>query len=481
MNRQKEKEEMDRKITGKLEEELKAYTQSGQIPFHMPGHKRRFQATSAIDSTLDFTEVEETDDLHHSNGILKEAMARTAALYGADQTWFLVNGSTCGNLAGIFALTHEGAEVIAARNCHRSVFHAIQLRHLKVHWLMPPYIKAYETYGSLTPQSVQDALEMYPDSEAVILTSPTYEGVISDIRAVSAIAHRHHVPVLVDEAHGPHLSMGDFPAGAVEEGADLVVQSPHKTLFSATQTAWLHVKGDLVNHAEVEKQLGIFETSSPSYPLMMSLDGCTAAWQKDGDTYVKAWRQEIHEFEAVIQNLRHIRVLEHQNGQDSPLIYAYDPGKILIHTPLSGSTCMKILHDHYHFTMEMAQGHNVLAMSSAADAPGTLKKLGEALCEMDQHMAEEKQEDALEEIVLPEVRMTIHDAVEMTHVTMDLENAAGRTAGEYLFLYPPGIPFIVPGEVIREEQIAIVHRVEALGYEVRHSESEKEQIIVCQK
>ncbi len=472
---------MDRKITGKLEEELKAYTQSGQIPFHMPGHKRRFQATSAIDSTLDFTEVEETDDLHHSNGILKEAMARTAALYGADQTWFLVNGSTCGNLAGIFALTHEGAEVIAARSCHRSVFHAMQLRHLKVHWLMPPYIKAYETYGSLTPESVQAALEQYPDSEAVILTSPTYEGVISDIRAISSIAHRYRVPVFVDEAHGPHLSMGDFPAGAVEEGADLVVQSPHKTLFSATQTAWLHVKGDLVNHAEVEKQLGVFETSSPSYPLMMSLDGCTAAWQKNGNTYVQAWRREIHAFEAEIQNLRYIRVLEHQNRQNSPLIYAYDPGKILIHTPLSGSACMKILHDQYHFTMEMAQGHNVLAMSSAADAPGTLKKLGEALCQMDQHMEEEKEEDPMGEIVLPEVRMTMHDAVETAHVTVDLENAVRRTAGEYLFLYPPGIPFIVPGEVIKEEQIAIVHRAEALGYEVRHSESEKEQIIVCQE
>ena len=142
---------------------------------------------------------------------------------------------------------------------------------------------------------------------------------------------------------------------------------------------------------------------------------------------------------------------------------------------------MKILHDQYHFTMEMAQGHNVLAMSSAADAPGTLKKLGEALCQMDQHMEEEKEEDPMGEIVLPEVRMTMHDAVETAHVTVDLENAVRRTAGEYLFLYPPGIPFIVPGEVIKEEQIAIVHRAEALGYEVRHSESEKEQIIVCQE
>lgn len=468
---------MKENIRGPLEQQLKAYTEKNQIPMHMPGHKRRISVTSAVDSSLDFTEVEETDDLHHASGILKDAMARTAQLYGAERTWYLVNGSTCGNLAGVFALTHEGDEIIAARNLHRSLFHAFQLRNLKVHWLMPPYLKDYETYGSLNPEDVKEAIRKYPSSRAVILTSPTYEGIISDIRSISAAAHDHGIPVFVDEAHGPHLGFDAFPQGALQAGADLVVQSPHKTLFSATGTAWLHLKGNRVKPEEVEKQLGIFETSSPSYPLLMSLDGCSTAWAAHHQEYTESWLNNIRLFEEETVGMRHMRILEHP-AVSRPDISAFDPGKLLIHSSIPGSKLAAILHDQYRFTMEMAVGHNVLAMTSAADDPEEILHFAKALQDIDARLPDEDTAASLPVLALSDAAMTIHDAVEAEHRSVPIDEAAGLTAGEYLFLYPPGIPFIIPGEVIQESQIAVIHEAEHEGCEVRSSESEPGDIAV---
>lgn len=464
---------------GKLERILQTYSEGKQYPFCMPGHKRHIQVTSAVDSSLDFTETADTDDLHHAENILKEAMDNTARMYGAEKTWYLVNGSTCGNLAGISALTKEGDEVIAARNCHRSVYHAMQLRNLRVHWLLPPYIRDYEIYGSLTVKAVEDALNKYPKTKAVILTSPTYEGVISDIQGIARVCHARNIPVFVDEAHGAHLSFGSFPTGAVKAGADLTVQSPHKTLFSVTQTAWLHAQGNLVRKAEVEKQLGIFETSSPSYPMMMSLDGCTRYWQENEDSLMHAWEKMLREFGERTSDLRHLKILS-QHWQAYPDIYAYDPGKILVQGPVSGKAMLRTLHDTYGFTMEMALGHHVLAMTSAADDRQKLIAFADALKDMDRKT--ETEEDLPTDLgldALPHARMSIHDGIACTHEAVSWSEAAGRTAGEYAFVYPPGIPLAVPGEVITGKEVRQMELWQSEGYEIRTSESaEKGQILV---
>ena len=469
------------KYFGNLEQQLRAYCRQGQTPLHMPGHKRRVSVTDAIDSSLDFTEVEGTDDLHHAKGILKEAMDRTAALYGARRTWYLVNGSTCGNLAGIAAMTREGDEVIVARNCHRSIFHALQLRNLKVHWVMPVYLKEYGIYGSLSTRTVRQALDDFPESRAVILTSPTYEGVISDIRSIVSAAHAHGIPVFVDEAHGAHFGFGSLPDSAVGCGADLVVQSPHKTLFSATQTAWLHLNGDLVSEDKVEQQLGIFETSSPSYPLLMSLDGCSGAWQQNGEEYCDRWMDMIVDFDRTAAGLKHMRILCHPDNMSYPGIFVYDPGKILIHSPMSGAKLLQLLHDQYHFTLEMAEGNNVLAMTSAADDPKEIHRFALALHEIDDHISEEeeKADDIAAMLQLPTAFMNIHDAVESDHVSVPLFEAEGKTAGEYVFLYPPGIPMIVPGEIIEPAQLDFFYQALQEGYEIRTSQSADGNILIC--
>ena len=203
---------------------------------------------------------------------------------GAKRTWYLVNGSTCGILAAIRAAVVSSGRtaVICARNCHKSVYHAIELNRLMAHWLVPPVDPAFGIYGSITPAMVADALRACPDAAAVILTSPTYEGVLSDLAAIAALCHAANVPLIVDEAHGAHYlplaAAHGWQGGAIAAGADVIIQSPHKTLPSLTQTALLHWNSSFIPPQELERQLDVFETSSPSYPLMASLDAAPACW-----------------------------------------------------------------------------------------------------------------------------------------------------------------------------------------------------------
>ena len=230
-----------------LQSQLQSYASSGLYPLHMPGHKRRVVPAPGLPAGWDMTEVPGVDDLHDADGILADAMARTAALWGAKRTWYLVNGSTCGILAAIRAAVVSSGRtaVICARNCHKSVYHAIELNRLTAHWLVPPVDPAFGIYGSITPAMVADALRACPDAAAVILTSPTYEGVLSDLAAIAALCHAANVPLIVDEAHGAHYlplaAAHGWQGGAIAAGADVIIQSPHKTLPSLTPVSYTHL------------------------------------------------------------------------------------------------------------------------------------------------------------------------------------------------------------------------------------------------
>ena len=319
-----------------LQQQLETLS-AARYPLHMPGHKRRVPPAPGLGCyAWDLTEIDGADDLHDADGILADAMARTAALYGARRCWYLVGGSTVGLLAGIRALAPFGSTVIAARNCHKAVYHAIELGQLTARWLTPPVDPQFGVYGSVRPADVAAALDAAPDARCVILTSPTYEGVLSDIRTIAEICHARGVPLLVDEAHGAHYlpfaARYGWRGGAVAAGADLVVQSAHKTLPSLTQTAFLQLNGDLADPAEVERQLDVFETSSPSYPLMVSLDGCTRWLADEGEAAFAAWRARLDAFDAAVRDLKNTKIL--CCGADAltahPNFFAHDSGKILL-------------------------------------------------------------------------------------------------------------------------------------------------------
>ena len=467
----------------RLEARLRQYCGSGIYPLHMPGHKRRPGPCPGLPYEWDVTEVEGTDDLHDARGILKEAMDRTAALYGADYTRYLVGGSTCGILAGIRAALRHGDRVAVARNCHKSVYHAIELCGLETVWILPETVPDYRICGSVSPEAVRCLLQTDPSIRAVILTSPTYEGVLSNIGAIAAHCHAHEIPLIVDEAHGAHLGLFSgtgFPAGALSRGADLVIQSPHKTLPSLTQTAWLHLRGDRISAGALERELDIFETSSPSYPLLASLDACTGLLEAEGYSLFRGWQQRLSAFYEGAAALRRFRILGREAGEMSrDIVYAFDPGKILIACPtgqMTGQALARLLRDRYLLETEMALGDCVLAMTSPADAPSALQRLLEALLALEgsprlfSDPAEGSGED-IPPLPAPETVLPVGQAVRMDMEAVPLAAAAGRICGEYLYCYPPGIPVCAPGERITDRVLSRIRSLEASGCRIRRSQS----------
>ena len=463
-----------------LESQLIALAKT-RYPLHMPGHKRLVEPAPGLPASWDFTEVPGADDLHDAGGILAEAMARTAALWGGARTFYLINGATCGLLAGIRALAPAGSTVIAARNCHKSVFHALELGDLHARWVMPRPDEAFGIHGSVAPADVAAALDACPGARCVILTSPTYEGVLSDIAAIAALCHARGVPLLVDEAHGAHyLPLAEaygWRGGALAAGADVVIQSPHKTLPSLTQTALLHLGGvygpGLADR--IARQLVIFETSSPSYPLMASLDGCTGLLAAHGEEWFAAWAERLGRFDRAVAGLSRLRVLCH--GLDTlarhPACFAHDPGKILLDSSgagLTGTQLADALRER-GFELEMVCGDLVLAMTSPCDAGDALDRLADALQEIDAAASAAPAQPAAHPAPPPpgETVCTIARALAQPAVPCPMAEAEGRVAAEFVWAYPPGVPLIVPGERITRRVLDACNGLTARGTALRHT------------
>ena len=438
-----------------------------RYPLHMPGHKRRQPPAPGLSCyAFDLTEIDGADDLHDADGILAQAMGRTAALYGSARCWYLVGGSTVGLLAGIRAVAPFGSEVIVARGCHKAVYHALELGHLTAHYVTAPVVEAFGVYGSIPPAAVEAALAAHPRARCVILTSPTYEGVQSDVAAIAALCHARGVPLLVDEAHGAHYLPFAEPlgwrGGAVAAGADLVVQSAHKTLPSLTQTAWLHRNGTLVDPAAVDRQLDVFETSSPSYPLLVSLDGCTGWLRENGPAAFAAWRARLDRFAAAARRWHNTPVLG--LGPERRDFFAFDDGKILLRIGAAGAAQLRAA----GFEPEMVCGPNVLAMTSPCDDGDALDRLAAWLGERDAAAPPPPRAGALLPAPGP-ARCTIAEALDRPAATMPLAEAVGKTAAEYVWAYPPGVPLVAPGEQVTDAFVEAAGALTAAGTTLHHS------------
>ena len=372
--------------------------------------------------------------------------------------------------AGPGALPPPGRGPTAPPTPHRAVSHAIELGRLTAHYLPPPVDTAFGVYGSVPPAAVEAALTAHPQAKCVILTSPTYEGVLSDIASIGAICHAHNVPLLVDEAHGAHYlpfaARYGWQGGAVAAGADLVVQSAHKTLPSLTQTAFLQLNGGLADPDEVERQLDVFETSSPSYPLLVSLDGCTDWLAADGPAAFARWRDRLERFSAAVADLHNIKVMCF--GQDAladhPDFFAHDSGKILLQIGAEGAAFLRAS----GFEPEMVCGPNVLAMTSPCDDADALERLADVLHAWDKTAAP----PAAPRHILPApgaARCTIAEALLRPARAVRMRDAVGETAAEYLWAYPPGVPLVAPGEEVTAELVTACRALEQAGTALKHT------------
>ena len=325
--------------------------------------------------------------------------------------------------------------------------------------------------GSLSPEQVAQALEDHPGVKLVVYPSPTYDGVVSDTAGICAAAHAKGVPVLVDEAHGALLGFHPaFPPGAMAQGADLAVASLHKMLPSLTQTALLHAGGKLVPLPQVARQTGIFQSSSPSYLLMASMDGCVRLLEEKGEALFAAWHRRLTEFDQGIQGLRHLRGLGHgrEAGAHYPGIFALDPAKILISTQgtgLTGVALRDLLRREYRIEVEMALDHYVLAMTGLGTDDAMPARLAQALLAIDETCASSEETPSVLTVpgALPPRRCSLEEAAQAPGGLSFLYDAMGKVCGEYIWAYPPGIPLIAPGEEITPPLVETVEGLYRAG------------------
>jgi arginine/lysine/ornithine decarboxylase len=452
---------------------LKEYSGENPVPMHMPGHKRNVPGIAFLEqlgAKYDITEIQGFDDLHAPQGILYEAMARAAETWGSDRCFFLVNGSTGGVLAAVRAVSKPGGKLIMARNSHKSVYNAAELCALEPVYLRAPPVDGFGFCGSIPVKEVEIAVRGNPGTP-VILTSPTYEGVISNISEIAVICHLYGSPLIVDEAHGSHLDLsGAFTGGAVRAGADVVIQSLHKTLTGLTQTGLLHVSGGLVSPESVAAQLAVFESSSPSYLLMASIDGTAELIRQHGNELFRAWEKRLDDFDRRIKELMTLRIPGHgeyfdcqyscrmpgfaRQGISGEKVYDYDRSKIIIScegTDTTGVALMERLRNEYEIECEMAAGGYVVAMTGLGDTDEALDSLADAIIELDGQTCRTAPRVPYSPPGIPPRSLSIKTARQKKTESLFLRDAKGRIAAEYVWAYPPGIPLVVPGEELTGE------------------------------
>ncbi len=427
------------------------------LPMHMPGHKRkkgRFFHLDEISSSMDITEIEGFDNLHNPKGILKDSMEKAAHLKGAMMARYLVNGSTGGILSAILAHVDKGDKVVCARNCHKSVYNALALADAKCVFVMGEEEKETGGYGSISPFKIEEALSENTDTKLLIITSPTYEGIISDIYKISEIAHSYNVPLLVDAAHGAHLGYSTyFDGGAIKKGADISVESLHKTLPGLTQSAILYLNGNYANEEKTLEMLSVFQTSSPSYLLMASIDGCID-FLKDEKEAFKEWSEAIDYFYEITK-LKNISFLKKGEG-----IFDLDKSKIVL-TRCDGNKVAELLRKE-GIEPEMASLNHVVLMTGIGDGKEEMEILSRALMKIDSLFSKAKNEAKIEPLYpsLPQNALSIKEVRKMETEYKDFEGAIGKISADYIFAYPPGIPIIIPGEIISDKVASLLLRYE---------------------
>ena len=374
-----------------LYDKLKSYAADGIYPMHMPGHKRNSGFIPAgLPFDIDVTEIPGFDDLHNPEGVLRETTDLAAKLYDSQKAFLLINGTTVGILAAIGAHTEHGDKILTTVNCHWSTPNAADLFGLEIVYITPDVDEISGVPCSITPDAIKSALNKNPDIKLIVITSPTYEGVVSDIASIAGIVHNAGLPLLVDSAHGAHLGFSEkFPESSVHTGADIVVMSLHKTLPALTQSSLLHVCSERANTDKIKKLLSILQTSSPSYILMASIDYCLRLLMSDSEKLFYDYYVKLSGFFNSVQDLKNLSVL--CNGRDIKHsgFFDFDPGKIVIitkNTCINSSLLSEVLRVEHQIEIERVYTDYIIAMTSICDCPEGFTRLANALCIIDRNI-----------------------------------------------------------------------------------------------
>ncbi|MGM0951290.1 MAG: aminotransferase class I/II-fold pyridoxal phosphate-dependent enzyme [Bacillota bacterium] len=449
--------------------------------FHVPGHHNGdvfFDDAKSIFNpllTIDVTELTGLDDLHHPSGVIKEAQELVSQLYGSAESFFLVNGTTVGNLAMILSVCEPGDIILIQRNCHKSVFHAVDMAGAEPVYLAPDIDAAMHVPTHVPLNTIQEALAAYPDAKGLVLTNPTYYGHSADLTEVISEAHHYGIPVLVDEAHGAHFVLGEpFPPSALKMGADIVVQSAHKTLPAMTMGSYLHLNSSRVDRNRVAEYLNRLQSSSPSYPIMASLDIARAYVQRMIEEHkLSDILQRIQSFKQTFDSLRNAEAVKPADPRTIT-----DPLKLTIRSKRghSGYTLQNILERANIFT-ELADENQVLLvlpLGGNRRINAEIMKTIDAEVENtppDQRFA--SAEWSLRPVTVFPYQKKVLQTFKKEYV--DFNEAAGRLNAEDIIPYPPGIPMIMAGERITKESVQKLSRLISMKTHVQGNTKIKEK------
>lgn len=450
-------------------EMTEAFIRENRGYFCIPGHRFERGVNSALLNQYgeglfryDLTETDGLDDLHHAEGPILEAQKLAAELFGSEQCFFLVNGTTCGNEAMLLTAAAPGEKILIARNAHKSVTMGLILSGAVPVWIEPELEEEWCTAGAVSPERVEQYLTEQTDIRAVFLVNPTYYGICSDLRRIAAVCHAHGVPLLVDEAHGSHLYFHpNCPEGALEAGADACAQSTHKTLGSLTQTSMLHVQGSLLDRELLAENLKLVMSTSPSYVLMAALDGARQQMAVEGKTLLTKAVRLADQLRTALKTMPGYRVLKTERQDPLRIVLSGMP------TRLGGEQLQELLYEKGRISLELSDPVSVVLVLTWGNTEEEIAHLIKILKEIQKEQITDRvfpalpPEDGTEEACLPSLKppaprtaVSPRDACYSKKECISLEAAEGRIAGEMVVPYPPGIPVLCPGERITAELIA---------------------------
>lgn len=470
-------------MAGGITEFLLKHTGLCPVSFHMPGHKgsrlyRSLGYGTFLDHIMDcdITEIPGADNLFQTEGIIRQTQEHYRELYNVNASYLLINGTSGGLIASILAAVEPGGSLILARNCHKSVFNALSLGNIRPVYAYPEEEKQYGIAGVVTVEEIDRLMREHPQAKAVVLPSPNYYGICSDIEAIAKVVHRHGGVLIVDQAHGAHLKfMEKQPPAAEDCGADLIVDSIHKTLASFTQSAVLHVTSQRIDRRKLEDQLQKIESTSPSYLLMASLDLNGEILREHGDTLFAQWQENLDDFYRRAGQIPGVKLL--QEGAD--LKGKLDQTKInldLGSLGLDGASLEQELMKRNIFC-ELTTGNILMCMTGIGNTSEDYQKLLEAL----QQIAAEQTGNAgsientenagrklgrVSDDSIPWNKKRPLHAAAGEKETEDIRRCSGRICGASLIPYPPGIPLVCPGEVLDDEDIRYVLQLRERGEKV---------------
>ena len=461
---------------------LVQHSKKNPIQFHIPGHKkgkgiapefREFIGDNAL--SIDLINIGPLDDLHQPKGIIKEAQDLAAEAFGADHTFFSVQGTSGAIMAMIMSVCGPGDKIIVPRNVHKSVMSAIVFSGAIPIFIHPEIDEHLGISHGITTDSLIRALEEYPDAKAVLVINPTYFGISADLKSIVEIAHSYDIPVLVDEAHGVHIHFhDDLPLSAMQAGADMAATSVHKLGGSMTQSSILNVKGNRVSYKRVQSVLSMLTTTSTSYLLLASLDVSRKELAISGRELLHRTIQLANSIRKRINELDHIycvgdEILEKDAAFD------YDPTKLIISVKdlgLSGFDVEMWLRENYNIEVEMSDLYNILCLITPGDSEEEANILVSALAALCKERALLAAKINTQ-VLLPEIpilAVSPRDAFYSETELVPFDDSEGRIIAEFIMVYPPGIPIFIPGEIISEENLVYIKKNRDAGLPVQGPE-----------